>query len=159
MDVFDALRAENARILEVVGVLASEKARRPGVRDEALREARIRIECQHRTEEDHLYPVLLEAGWDEEAVLAARDESRRIERLVRELERAPPADFHRGAAALADAVHRRIEREERDIFPVARALLPDDDAADLADRVIRQRREMELERGLVPDFSPDWDRL
>lgn len=145
MDIFAALRAENARILKVLNALEHGSAGRPEERERLLRELDVRLRAEHRLEDELLYPLLSAYPETRPDAARSREEIREIEAQLDELEGIPAREtrFQRSAEVLHALVRDHLRREEHQVFPKAARVVPEDEAALLGERFERERRILE----------------
>lgn len=151
MDIFETLEQENATIRDLLGKLIDASAGRPEERRDLFLEVSARLHSEIRAEQDHLYPLLLQFPETRETALQCRAESRGTEELLTEMAASDPEDprFGRLVERLYGEADSRLSREERELFPKARRIVPEEQADRLGDRLEEEmhRRRGEFWRG------------
>jgi hypothetical protein len=85
MEIYEALKRENATILALIRKLEDTGAHQAEGREELLRHVKSHLLVQKKIEEDRLYPLLLASPKTFTAVGRARQEKGEIENLLAQL--------------------------------------------------------------------------
>lgn len=144
MEIYEALRRENAKILATIGKLEDTTAHQPAAREERLRQLQSHIRVEKKIAEDRLYPLLLASPKTYAMVGRARQENGEIEELLAQLAAVDPGDP--GARYLLEnlgsLVRRHVEWEEHDLFRLARAVIAPEHAALLGEAAAGEQLEL-----------------
>jgi hypothetical protein len=144
MDIYEALKQGNGRILKIMRKLEDTTARQPQEREELLRQATLHLAAQKKVEEDRFYPLLLASPKTFQAVSRARHEWGEIEDLVEQLagsEKSDPGCRYL-LEYLSSLVQRHVEWEEQTLFRQARQVIPPEQAEMLGEAAEREQEEL-----------------
>jgi hypothetical protein len=147
MDIFATLQEENATIRRLLRQLLDSSAGRPEERRDLFLEVSARLHAEIRAEEGHLYPLLAQIPQTREGAIQSREAVRAIEELLTEMAGSDPDDprFGRLAEQLYGEADSRLSREEHELFPMAREVVTEEQAAMLGDRVENEMRRFREE--------------
>lgn len=143
MNLYEAIAVENKHLARTARKLADSSRSPPGVRDDLLRQLAAHFEAQEAIRENHVYPIL-RAGADRQDILEQyRTRTEGLRDLVQTLRSLPEADeeeFRRSAEILCDGVESMTRWEVREVVPVVRDVLTDDEADGLGDWVRAEQK-------------------
>ncbi len=143
MDIFDLLTSDHEKIKKILEQMEQTSAR-AGKRREALLDHLNENLLPHMyAEEQYFYQILLDETADKEIVYQALEEHRAAKAVLLDLEDAPSDDPRWSARCkvLKELVEHHIEEEESTVFDVAREIMDQDRAADVAKRFKELKKE------------------
>jgi hemerythrin-like domain-containing protein len=143
MNIYEAIRQENARILKIMRQLEDTAAHQPEKREELLRLAHNHLAAQKTVEENRFYPLLLASPKTFEAVARARHENEEIDNVLDQLalmDKSDP-DCRYLLEYLSGLVQRHIEWEEHALFRQASQVISPEQA-DLLGEVAAREQEV-----------------
>jgi hemerythrin-like domain-containing protein len=153
MNAIDLLKADHARVKDILSQLSESTERGVKKRTELLAKLEMEISIHTRLEEDVLYPAYKKAGGKEQDVMyyEAKEEHRTVDSLVLpDLKVTDPStpEFSGRVKVVKELLEHHIEEEETEMFPQAKKLLGKTTLDELG-------AEMEtLKARLKKEFSP-----
>lgn len=140
MRIFEAVRAENKKILKLLRKLDDTASGVPDERRRLTAELKLQFESLAEATEEYLYPLFINEPTRYEAIVG-RAQRRESEDLLHELERYHPSSkqFKRLAEVLSGQMRKQIEHEDRVLLPQAEKIISGEDAEAMGER-LRQRK-------------------
>ncbi|MCK8663505.1 hemerythrin domain-containing protein [Pseudomonas azerbaijanoccidens] len=128
MNAIDLLKADHARVKDILSQLSESTERGVKKRSELLAKLEMEISIHTRLEEDVLYPAYKKAGGKEQDVMyyEAKEEHRTVDSLVLpDLKVTDPStpEFSGRVKVVKELLEHHIEEEETEMFPQAKKLL------------------------------------
>ncbi|VVN66310.1 DNA nickase [Pseudomonas fluorescens] len=128
MNAIDLLKADHARVKDILSQLSESTERGVKKRTELLAKLEMEITIHTRLEEDVLYPAYKKAGGKEQDVMyyEAKEEHRTVDSLVLpDLKVTDPStpEFSGRVKVVKELLEHHIEEEETEMFPQAKKLL------------------------------------
>ncbi|MBV4518938.1 hemerythrin domain-containing protein [Pseudomonas sp. SWRI74] len=128
MNAIDLLKADHARVKDILSQLSESTERGVKKRTELLAKLEMEISIHTRLEEDVLYPAYKKAGGKEQDVMyyEAKEEHRTVDSLVLpDLKVTDPStpEFSGRVKVVKELLEHHIEEEETEMFPQAKKLL------------------------------------
>jgi hemerythrin-like domain-containing protein len=141
MDIFEALKRENAKLQSILGKLVDTTASQPEVREEYLNQIEKSLTRHRRIEENYLLPVLDAIAYSKPLAENARSEIQTIDNFLRDLklkDKSAPA-FQYGAERLHSEIFTHIEWEQSELLEKVRQMISREQA-----EMLWQRAEGEI---------------
>jgi len=148
MDLYEVIRREHVKILKTFRKLEKTIASaRPAERARLLHETKSRVLALNRMENTYFYPLVNDAAEGEAAAARSRTENEEIERLLTEMEQRPgeEKDSKPLIDRLTGAIEQHIEYEEEELFPLARKIIPEEQACAVAEDAEREKERLRHE--------------
>jgi len=128
MNAIDLLKADHAKVKDILSQLSDSTERALKKRVELLGKLEMEISIHTRLEEEILYPAFKAAGSKEQDVMyfEAKEEHRTVDSLVLpDLKLTDPGtpEFSGRVKVVKELLEHHIEEEETEMFPQARKLL------------------------------------
>jgi hemerythrin-like domain-containing protein len=128
MNAIDLLKADHAKVKDILSQLSDSTERALKKRVELLSKLEMEITIHTRLEEEILYPAFKEAGSKEQDVMyfEAKEEHRTVDSLVLpDLKLTDPGtpEFSGRVKVVKELLEHHIEEEETEMFPQAKKLL------------------------------------
>lgn len=146
--VIDLLKRDHDKVRGLLSELVSTTNRAAKKRMDLLGKIRKEIQVHAALEEEIFYPAFKEADGAEHRKMffEAKEEHRAVEDLI--LPDLADTDvesdaFHGRAKVLKELIEHHAEEEENDMFEKARKTFSDSELADMADRVLQRKKELE----------------
>lgn len=148
-DLFDLFKVEMEKVMGVLKKLRDTASTEVQQRELLLNEARERILCQIRNEEEQLHPIIEMAPEAESLQASLAEENRRIEHQLKELETLSTEDsrFEYCVESLISEVSIHADREQNELFPKIETIIPGEQAALLAQRIAQETDRLQKEFG------------
>jgi len=143
MDILDLLTSDHAKVKKTLEQMEQTSAR-AGKRREALLEHLNENLLPHMyAEEQYFYQILLDETPDKEIVYEALEEHRAAKAVLLDLEDAPSDDprWLARCRVLKELIEHHIEEEESAVFDVAREIMTQDRATEVAQRFKELKKE------------------
>ncbi len=143
MDIFDLLTSEHEKVKKILEQMEQSSAR-AGRRREALLDHLNENLLPHMyAEEQYFYQILLDETPDKEIVYQALEEHRAAKAVLLDLEDAPSDDPRWSARCkvLKELIEHHVEEEESTVFDVAREIMDQDRATEVAKRFKELKKE------------------
>jgi hemerythrin-like domain-containing protein len=143
MDIFDVLTADHDKVKKILEQMEQTSARAGKRRETLLDNLRMNLLPHMYAEEQYFYQILLDEGSDKEVAYEAIEEHRVAKAVLMDLEDAPSDDPRWGARlkVLKELIEHHIEEEESTVFDLARSIMDDERAADVAKRFKEIKKE------------------
>ncbi len=128
MNAIDLLKADHAKVKDILSQLSDSTERALKKRVELLGKLEMEISIHTRLEEEILYPAFKAAGSKEQDVMyfEAKEEHRTVDSLVLpDLKLTDPGtpEFSGRVKVVKELLEHHIEEEETEMFPQAKKLL------------------------------------
>jgi hemerythrin-like domain-containing protein len=128
MNAIDLLKADHAKVKDILSQLSDSTERALKKRVELLGKLEMEISIHTRLEEEILYPAFKEAGSKEQDIMyfEAKEEHRTVDSLVLpDLKLTDPGtpEFSGRVKVVKELLEHHIEEEETEMFPQAKKLL------------------------------------
>ena len=128
MNAIDLLKADHAKVKDILSQLSDSTERALKKRVELLGKLEMEISMHTRLEEEILYPAFKEAGSKEQDIMyfEAKEEHRTVDSLVLpDLKLTDPGtpEFSGRVKVVKELLEHHIEEEETEMFPQAKKLL------------------------------------
>lgn len=128
MNAIDLLKADHAKVKDILSQLSASTERALKKRVELLGKLEMEISIHTRLEEEILYPAFKAAGSKEQDVMyfEAKEEHRTVDSLVLpDLKLTDPGtpEFSGRVKVVKELLEHHIEEEETEMFPQAKKLL------------------------------------
>lgn len=128
MNAIDLLKADHAKVKDILSQLSDSTERALKKRVELLGKLEMEISIHTRLEEEILYPAFKEAGSKEQDIMyfEAKEEHRTVDSLVLpDLKLTDPGtpEFSGRVNVVKELLEHHIEEEETEMFPQAKKLL------------------------------------
>ncbi|CAI8777066.1 DNA nickase [Pseudomonas sp. IT-347P] len=128
MNAIDLLKADHAKVKDILSQLSDSTERALKKRVELLGKLEMEITIHTRLEEEILYPAFKAAGSKEQDVMyfEAKEEHRTVDSLVLpDLKQTDPRtpEFSGRVKVVKELLEHHIEEEETEMFPQAKKLL------------------------------------
>lgn len=128
MNAIDLLKADHAKVKDILSQLSDSTERALKKRVELLGKLEMEITIHTRLEEEILYPAFKEAGGKEQDIMyfEAKEEHRTVDSLVLpDLKQTDPGtpEFSGRVKVVKELLEHHIEEEETEMFPQAKKLL------------------------------------
>jgi hemerythrin-like domain-containing protein len=128
MNAIDLLKADHAKVKDILSQLSDSTERALKKRVELLGKLEMEITIHTRLEEEILYPAFKEAGSKEQDIMyfEAKEEHRTVDSLVLpDLKLTDPGtpEFSGRVKVVKELLEHHIEEEETEMFPQAKKLL------------------------------------
>ncbi len=143
MDIFDVLSTDHEKVRKILEQM-EQSSTRAGKRREALLDHLSENLLPHMyAEEQYFYQILLDETSDKEIVYQALEEHRAAKAVLMDLEDAPSDDprWLARCKVLKELVEHHIEEEESTVFDLARDIMDQDRAAEVAKRFKALKKE------------------
>lgn len=143
MDIFDVLTADHEKVKKILEQMEQTSAR-AGKRREALLDHLNENLLPHLyAEEQYFYPILLDESSDKEVAYQALEEHRAAKAVLLDLEDAPSDDprWLARLKVLKELIEHHIEEEESTVFDLARDIMDQDRAVEVAKRFKELKKE------------------
>lgn len=152
IQIYDILKREHEEVNELLHQLKEAKG---NAAEKLFAEIQLKLVPHSRGEETTVYSRLLNEKTASEKIRVSLEEHRQVDVLLEELTEMSPRDEEWSAKVhvLADMVGHHVDEEEGELFPMARAVLSDREAAQIAEEYEQARDEAmqtmtgELEEG------------
>jgi hemerythrin-like domain-containing protein len=143
MDIFDVLTADHEKVGKILEQMEQTSARAGKKRETLLENLTTNLLPHMYAEEQYFYQILLDEGSDKEVAYSALEEHRAAKAVLTDLEEAPSDDPRWSARCkvLKELIEHHIEEEESVVFDVARSLLDEDRAVEVARRFKELKKE------------------
>jgi hypothetical protein len=145
MNIFELLRKEEVRLLKILRKLEDTSSRETQERELLLHQVRIHAVTLNEILREHFYPtVVLSLGKNEprllQAVERAQEDDAEIERILEESAEMQPWEkpYKHLVERLVAQVRLSAQWRERELYERASRLMPEDQAADLAELVVEE---------------------
>jgi hemerythrin superfamily protein len=154
-DAISLLTKQHAEARELLAALAKTTDRGVKTRTELLAKLRTALTAHMSIEEEIFYPAYKQAAErkkDQHLFYEALEEHRAAKKVLKDLRHADPASVAFGGKAkvLKELVEHHADEEEKEMFPIARDLMPKEQLSELGARM--QERLEQIENGRA------WDR-
>ncbi|WAS89803.1 hemerythrin domain-containing protein [Nannocystis punicea] len=138
--IYDILKREHEEVGELLHRLKEAKGR---AAEDLFNQVRLKLVPHSRGEEAVVYPRLQGEKTTAEKISVSFEEHRQVDVLLEELGGMSPRDEEWTAKVhvLVDMVGHHVDEEEGELFPLARNLLSDREAAGLAEEYAQARDE------------------
>ena len=128
MNAIDLLKADHAKVKDILSQLSESTERALKKRSELLAKLEMEISIHTRLEEEILYPAFKAAGSKEQDIMyfEAKEEHRTVDSLVLpDLKLTDPGtpEFSGRVKVVKELLEHHIEEEETEMFPQAKKLL------------------------------------
>jgi iron-sulfur cluster repair protein YtfE (RIC family) len=143
MNAFTLLKSDHEKVAGILERIESTTERAIKTREELFTQLKNELDLHARIEEEIFYPALEEAEETREITLEAYEEHRLVKQLLGELE-AEPKDAEEWTAkftVLKENIEHHVEEEEGEMFKKARAVLSDDEAEALGERMEEAKQQ------------------
>jgi hemerythrin-like domain-containing protein len=143
MDIFEVLTSDHDRVKKILEQM-EQTSDRAGKRRETLLDNLSTALLPHMYgEEQYFYQILLDESADRETVYEAFEEHRAAKAVLMDLEDAPSDDprWLARCKVLKELVEHHIEEEESRVFDLARGIMEEDRAAEVAKRFKEIKKE------------------
>ena len=145
MTITQMIQAAPARANELFGKLADTGDGAVKTREKLFAELKEELELQARLEEQHLFPVLRKHKETKDLVADAVNDNRQTRALLAELEHLPKdsEDFPRKLTELRKVFQQHVRDERKELLPVVRKALSDEEAQAIVEKVEAGRAKVE----------------
>lgn len=142
MDCFTLLTQDHDEVAKLLQQCQSEGEKKSA--KETFKKVAREIAVHSKLEETLLYPRLKEFDELSEQIDESYEEHGEIEDLLEEMAELSPGDeeWISNLVELIDTVEHHVEEEEQEVFPVAMKLIGEDQAADLGNTIVQEKKEM-----------------
>ena len=143
MDIFDVLTSDHEKVGKILEQMEQTSARAAKRRETLLENLTANLLPHMYAEEQYFYQILLDEGSDKEVAYSALEEHRAAKAVLTDLEEAPSDDPRWSARlkVLKELIEHHIEEEESTVFDVARSLMDEDRAVEVARRFKELKKE------------------
>jgi hemerythrin-like domain-containing protein len=143
MDIFDVLTSDHEKVKKILEQMEQTSPRAAKRRETLLDHLNENLLPHMYAEEQFFYQILLDESSDKEVPYEALEEHRAAKAVLADLEQAPADDprWLARAKVLKELVEHHIEEEETTVFDVARSLMDEDRATDIAHRFKELKKE------------------
>jgi len=143
MDIFDVLTSDHDKVKKILEQMEQTSARAGKRRETLLDHLNMNLLPHMYAEEQYFYQILLDETSDKEVAYEAMEEHRAAKAVLMDLEDAPFDDPRWPARlkVLKELVEHHIEEEESTVFDVARGIMDEDRAAEVAKRFKELKKE------------------
>lgn len=142
MDCFTLLERDHEEVAKLLQQCQSEGDKKSA--KETFRKVAREIAVHAKLEETLVYPRLKEFDELSEQIDESYEEHGDIEDLLEEMAELSPSDeeWTSNLVELIDSVEHHVQEEEQEVFPVARKLIGEDQATELANTLSQEKKEM-----------------
>ncbi len=143
MDIFDVITSDHEKVKKILEQMEQTSARAAKRRETLLESLSTNFLAHAYAEEQFFYQILLDESSDKEVAYQALEEHKAAKAVLTDLEEAP-ADDPRWSArlkVLKELVEHHIEEEETTVFDLARSLMDEDRATDIAHHFKELKKE------------------
>ena len=137
MNLYDALHQDHEKVKGLFGRLEAIGEEDDIKREQLFQSLYRELDVHSQAEEKYFYSQLKGEGETRELILEAIDEHKIVKKLLDELEAMDKAspEWISKFSELRESVDHHVREEESEIFPKARKVLDDDEAAGIADDI------------------------
>ena len=137
MNAFALLKADHKKVAGLLEKIDSTTERGVKTREELFAQLKTELDAHARIEETIFYPELEKADETHDITLEAFEEHRLVKQLLGELEKMDKGDEKWTArfTVLKENIEHHVEEEEGDMFPKARKVLSNEQAAILGSQM------------------------
>ncbi|WP_448190596.1 hemerythrin domain-containing protein [Azospirillum sp. sgz301742] len=145
MTIAQMIQTSPAKANELFGKLADTSEGAVKTREKLFAELKEELELHARLEEQHLFPVLRKHRETKDLVTDAVNDNKQTRALLAELERLPKDsdDFPRKLTELRKVFQQHVRDERKELLPVVRKALSDEEAQAVADKLEAGRAKVE----------------
>ena len=143
MDIFDVLTSDHEKVKKILEQMEQTSPRAAKRRETLLEHLNESLLPHMYAEEQFFYQILLDESSDKEVAYQALEEHKAAKAVLTDLEEAPADDARWSARlkVLKELVEHHIEEEETTVFDLARSLMDEDRATDIAHRFKELKKE------------------
>lgn len=145
MTITQMIQTSPLKANELFGKLADTSEGAVKTREKLFAELKEELELHTRLEEQHLFPVLRRHKETKDLVTDAVNDDKQTRALLAELERLPKDgdDFPRKLTELRKVFQSHVRDEKKDLLPVVRKALSDEEAQAIAETIEADRAKAE----------------
>jgi hemerythrin-like domain-containing protein len=134
MNIYELLEKDHQTVRSIFRELEQTSDRALKRREHLFSELNVELNLHTLAEEKFLYPLLKEADETHALALEAVEEHRLVKKILKELERGDKGSERWAARlkVLSELVEHHVEEEEKEMFKMARKVIPKDLAMELA---------------------------
>ena len=142
MDAFKLLKADHRKVEELFEQLESGRGQ---AKLRVFQQIKTELELHTHIEEKLFYPALEKPRETHDLTLEAYEEHDVVKKLLRELSRARTAndEWQAKAKVLQENVEHHVEEEENELFKKARAVLSEEEIAELGEQMAAEKNRKE----------------
>jgi hemerythrin-like domain-containing protein len=143
MDIFDVLTSDHEKVKKILEQMEQTSTRAAKRRETLLDHLHENLLPHMYAEEQFFYQILLDESSDKEVAYQALEEHRAAKAVLMDLEEAPSDDPRWSARlkVLKELIEHHIEEEETTVFDLARSLMDEDRATEVAHRFKELKKE------------------
>lgn len=145
MTIAQIIQSSPAKANELFGKLADTSDGAVKTREKLFAELKEELELHARLEEQHLFPVLRKHKETKDLVTEAVNDNRQARALLAELEQMPKdsEDFPKKLGELRRIFQQHVRDEKKELLPVVRKALSDEESQAVADKIEAGRTQAE----------------
>jgi hemerythrin-like domain-containing protein len=143
MDIFDVLTSDHEKVKKILEQMEQTSTRAAKRRETLLDHLNENLLPHMYAEEQFFYQILLDESSDKEVAYQALEEHRAAKAVLMDLEEAPSDDPRWSARlkVLQELIEHHIDEEETTVFDLARSLMDEDRATEVAHRFKELKKE------------------
>jgi len=143
MDIFDVITSDHEKVGKILEQMEQTSLRAAKRRETLLEHLNENLLPHMYAEEQFFYQILLEESSEKEVAYEALEEHRAAKGVLADLEQAPFDDPRWSARlkVLKELIEHHVEEEETTVFDVARGLMDEDRATEVAQRFKELKKE------------------
>lgn len=144
MEIYQVLRKDHQKLKEIANAIAGTTERADQKRERLFHEFKIELEAHARLEEELFYEELKRKEKSRHAVLKSIEEHLVATILLNELDKLPcnTEQWTAKFSVLRQNLFHHIDKEESELFKLARAVFKEDKAEELGNAMAYRKEEM-----------------